>query len=448
MPIEPAPDVLALIDAIRAHFPDLGGAVTDAAEARRILAAAPEWPFGPPTVGSVEDRAIAGPTGAPDIPLRIYRPTSDLHRPTSDLHRPMSDLHRPMSDLHPPMSDLHPPMSDPNPGTEPTPEPTRSPLPRPTVVFFHGGGWVIGGLDTHDPIARALCRDAGAVVVSVDYRLAPEARFPAAVDDAYAAVCWAAEHVGELGGDPGALVVAGDSAGGNLAAVAALIARDRGGPALALQVLVYPATDVRPRQRGGAPHQDASGGSASGGGPSGGSASGGSASGGGPSGTSASGGGSSGSGASGTGPSGSGPSGSGASGTGTSGTGTSGREGAGYFLTAAHGRWFAEQYFGTDGDRAHPYASPLLADLQGLPPAHIVTAGFDLLSEEGRAYAVKLSKSGISVTEGHYPAMFHGFFGFPELLADARAAQRRVAEVIASTVPGRKKSGGSGGRAG
>ncbi|MFF1654166.1 alpha/beta hydrolase [Streptomyces sp. NPDC058255] len=390
MPIEPAPDVLALIDAIRAHFPDLGGAVTDAAEARRILAAAPEWPFEPPTVGSVEDRAIAGPTGAPDIPLRIYRPTSDLHRPTSD----------------------------PNPGPEPTPEPTRSPLPRPTVVFFHGGGWVIGGLDTHDPIARALCRDAGAVVVSVDYRLAPEARFPAAVDDAYAAVCWAAEHVGELGGDPGALVVAGDSAGGNLAAVAALIARDRGGPALALQVLVYPATDVRPRQRGGAPHQDASGGSASGGG----------ASGGGPSGTSASGGGSSGSGA--------------------SGTGASGRQGTGYFLTAAHGRWFAEQYFGTDGDRAHPYASPLLADLQGLPPAHIVTAGFDLLCEEGRAYAVKLSKSGIPVTEGHYPAMFHGFFGFPELLADARAAQRRVAEVIASTVPGRKKSGGSGGRAG
>ncbi|MFD4564902.1 alpha/beta hydrolase [Streptomyces sp. NPDC058251] len=414
MPIEPAPDVLALIDAIRAHFPDLGGAVTDAAEARRILAAAPEWPFEPPTVGSVEDRAIAGPTGAPDIPLRIYRPTSDLHPPTSD--------------LHPPMSDLHPPTSDPNPGPEPTPEPTRSPLPRPTVVFFHGGGWVIGGLDTHDPIARALCRDAGAVVVSVDYRLAPEARFPAAVDDAYAAVCWAAEHVGELGGDPGALVVAGDSAGGNLAAVAALIARDRGGPALALQVLVYPATDVRPRQRGGAPHQDASGAGASGGGASGGGASGTSASGGGPSGTSASG--------------------SGPSGTGASGTGTSGRQGTGYFLTAAHGRWFAEQYFGTDGDRAHPYASPLLADLQGLPPAHIVTAGFDLLCEEGRAYAVKLSKSGISVTEGHYPAMFHGFFGFPELLADARAAQRRVAEVIASTVPGRKKSGGSGGRAG
>ncbi|MFF1639668.1 alpha/beta hydrolase fold domain-containing protein [Streptomyces sp. NPDC058246] len=218
-------------------------------------------------------------------------------------------------------------------------------------------------------------------------------------------------------------------------------------------MLVYPATDVRPRQRGGAPHQDASGagasgggasgGGASGGGASGGSASGGSASGGGPSGTSASGGGSSGSGASGG-----GPSGTSASGGGPSGTGTSGRQGTGYFLTAAHGRWFAEQYFGTDGDRAHPYASPLLADPHGLPPAHIVTAGFDLLCEEGRAYAVKLSKSGISVTEGHYPAMFHGFFGFPELLADARAAQRRVAEVIASTVPGRKKSGGSGGCAG
>ncbi|WP_369255964.1 alpha/beta hydrolase fold domain-containing protein [Streptomyces sp. R35] len=335
MPSEPAPDVLALIDAINVHFPDVGGTVTDAAEARRILAAGPAWPFEPPRVGSVEDRAIPGPEGAPEIPVRIYRPEA-----------------------------------------EPEPSEAQLPTPRPTVVFFHGGGWVIGGLETHDPIARALCRDAGAVVVSVDYRLAPEARFPAAVDDAYAALCWAGGNVGELGGDPGALVAAGDSAGGNLAAVAALIARDRGGPALALQVLVYPATDARPRveTRGGA--------------------------------------------------------------------------GAGHFLTPAHGRWFDEQYFGPDGDRTHPHASPLLADLHGLPAAHIVTAGFDLLCEQGRAYAAKLSKSGVSVTEGHYPGMFHGFFGFPELLPDARAAQQRVVEVIALTVSGRKKSGEGGGRAG
>ncbi|AVH60309.1 MULTISPECIES: alpha/beta hydrolase [Streptomyces] len=342
MPTEPAPEVLALIDTIRGHFPDLGGTVTDAAEARRILAAAPAWPFAPPAVGCVEDRAVPGPEGAPEIPVRVYLPA---------------------------------------------PAPPSGPCP--TVVFFHGGGWVIGGLDTYDPIARALCRDAGAAVVSVDYRLAPEARFPAAVDDAYAALCWAAEHIGELGGDPGALVVAGDSAGGNLAAVAALIARDRGGPALALQVLVYPATDVRPR--GGASGRD----------------------------------------------------------------GAAGRSdspdrfsGVGHFLTPAHGRWFIDQYFGPDGDRFHPYASPLVADLHGLPPAHVVTAGFDLLREEGRAYAAKLRTSGVRVTENHYPGMFHGFFGYPELLTDARAAQGRVAEVVASTVSGRKKSGEGGGSAG
>ncbi|MGQ4383949.1 alpha/beta hydrolase [Streptomyces sp. SAS_270] len=327
---EVAPDARVLLDAIKAYFPDLGGAVTDAAEVRRLLAQAPAWPFEPPAVGSVEDRAVPGPAGAPDLPVRIYRPRSER----------------------------------------------RSPVPRPTVVFFHGGGWVIGGLDSHDPIARGLCRDADAVVVSVDYRLAPEARFPAAVDDACAALSWAAAHLGELGEDPGALVVAGDSAGGNLAAVAALIARDRGGPPLALQVLVYPATDARPRLD--PPAADS----------------------------------------------------------------------AGHFLTAAHGRWFAEQYFGPDGDRAHPHASPLVAELHRLPPAHIVTAGFDRLCAEGRAYAAKLRAAGVPVTESHFPGMFHGFFGFPELLADARAAQQSVAEVIAATVSDRKKSGEDGGGAG
>ncbi|WP_406369766.1 alpha/beta hydrolase [Streptomyces sp. NBC_00647] len=114
MPTEPAPDVLALIDAIKAHFPDIGGTVTEAAEARRILAAAPAWPFEPPAVGSVEDRAIPGPEGAPDIPVRVYLPS-------------------------------------------PAPATGAGPVsPRPTVVFFHGGGWVIGGLDTHDPVARPV----------------------------------------------------------------------------------------------------------------------------------------------------------------------------------------------------------------------------------------------------------------------------------------------------
>jgi acetyl esterase len=115
--------------------------------------------------------------------------------------------------------------------------------PAPTVVLFHGGGWVIGDLDTHDSMARSICRDCEAVVLSVDYRLAPEAPFPAAVEDALAATRWAGSHLPELGGSD-VLAVAGDSAGGNLAAVVAQQLRDTDGPALAAQLLVYPATDV------------------------------------------------------------------------------------------------------------------------------------------------------------------------------------------------------------
>jgi acetyl esterase len=116
----------------------------------------------------------------------------------------------------------------------------------PTVVFFHGGGWVIGDLDTHDLTCRTLARDAGAVVVSIDYRLAPEHRFPAALDDAEAATRWVAEHAADpsagLGGTP-IIAVAGDSAGGNLAAVVAQTFRDEGRPLVA-QLLIYPATDL------------------------------------------------------------------------------------------------------------------------------------------------------------------------------------------------------------
>ncbi|MCT9004662.1 alpha/beta hydrolase [Streptomyces rhizosphaerihabitans] len=101
----------------------------------------------------------------------------------------------------------------------------------------------------------------------------------------------------------------------------------------------------------------------------------------------------------------------------------------------------AEQYFGPDADRAHPYGSPLLADPRGLPPAHVVTAGSDPLRDEGHAYAARPGEAGVRVTEIHYPGMFHGFFGCPELLADARTAQGAVADVIASTVSSRKKSG-------
>lgn len=115
----------------------------------------------------------------------------------------------------------------------------------PTLVFIHGGGFVIGDIDTHDNQARGLCQALDAVVVSIDYRLAPEHPWPAAVEDSVAAVRWAAQNIEQLGGDPTRLVVGGDSAGGNLSAVTALCLRDEGGPALAAQLLIYPATDMR-----------------------------------------------------------------------------------------------------------------------------------------------------------------------------------------------------------
>jgi acetyl esterase len=115
--------------------------------------------------------------------------------------------------------------------------------PFPVLVYYHGGGWVVGDLDSHDRTCRALANRAGCLVVSVDYRLAPEHPFPAAVDDSYAALGWVAKHICDFGGDSGRLAVGGDSAGGNLGAVVAQLARDRGGPVLAFQLLIYPATD-------------------------------------------------------------------------------------------------------------------------------------------------------------------------------------------------------------
>jgi acetyl esterase len=121
----------------------------------------------------------------------------------------------------------------------------HQPVGSPVVVYFHGGGWTLGALDHSDWLSSQVCLGVGAVVVSVDYRLAPLHRFPTAVQDSLAAVTWVAEHAGELDADGGRIAVMGDSAGGNLAAVVSQVLRDRGGPAIAHQALLYPATDLR-----------------------------------------------------------------------------------------------------------------------------------------------------------------------------------------------------------
>ena len=149
----------------------------------------------PQSVASVADRALPGPGG--DLPVRVYRPA----------------------------------------GSEPA-------ALLPALVFFHGGGWVFGNLDSHDPLCRELCNLAGCAVVSVAYRVAPESKFPAAVDDAIAAIRYVAGHGKELGIDSAKLATGGDSAGGTLAAAAALTFRDQGGPRLRLQALIYPVTDM------------------------------------------------------------------------------------------------------------------------------------------------------------------------------------------------------------
>lgn len=180
------PIVLKVLDAIPFRL-----TLDDGVEAaRRAMRDLPHRPVHPDLPS--EDRVIAGPGG--DLPIRIYRPA----------------------------------------GTESG--------AAPVVVFFHGGGFVAGDLDTHDGTARMHAVDAGAVVVSVDYRLAPEHPFPAAVEDAMAATEWVSAHAAALGVDPARLAVAGDSAGGNLAAVVSQLARDAGGPAIAFQLLWYPAT--------------------------------------------------------------------------------------------------------------------------------------------------------------------------------------------------------------
>ena len=187
MPLHPAAESLVKLlgDSGVGFYPDSTPESMRAAMENVIRATPPH------EVHAVEDRELPGPAGS--IPVRVYRPGAEKSLPI--------------------------------------------------LVWFHGGGWVIGSLDTHDNLCRLLCDDAGVIVVSVDYRLAPETKFPGAADDCVAAWAWITEHAAELGGDRQRIALGGDSAGGNLAAVVALVAREQGLPMPALQLLVYPITD-------------------------------------------------------------------------------------------------------------------------------------------------------------------------------------------------------------
>jgi acetyl esterase len=233
--------------------------------------------------------------------------------------------------------------------------------PLPTLVYFHGGGWVIGSVEVYDGTVRDLANASGCMVVSVEYRLAPEHKFPAAADDAYAATRWVAEHADEIGADPARLAVGGDSAGGNLAAAVALMARDRGGPALAYQLLIYPVTDhafETPSY-----HENAQG----------------------------------------------------------------------YGLTRAQMIWFSGHYLRTPADADDPLASPLRAtSLRGLPPALVVTAGYDPLRDEAERYAERLAADGVAVRVERYPGLIHGFFGMTATIEAAGAAIRQAGDALRS----------------
>ena len=227
----------------------------------------------------------------------------------------------------------------------------------PAVLFFHGGGWVLGDLDIYDALCRMLANESGARVLSVEYRLAPEHPFPAGLDDCIAALKWAVANAAELGIDANRIAVAGDSAGGNLAAAATLVCK-KSGPKIAFQFLIYPA--LWPAQE----------------------------------------------------------------------TGSMRAYGERYFLDRAAMKWFSNHYAPKGTDTCDPRLSPLSApDLSGLPPAYIVTAGFDPLHDEGAIYAERLKAAGVAVVLVDYPTMIHGFLsmaGVLPLAGEALAAAARA----------------------
>ncbi len=286
-------------------------------QARRAV---PQLPLPYEPVATVENRRITGPNG--EIPIRIYTPLSAVQRAG---HGPV-----------------------------------------PLLVFYHGGGWIVGDLDSYEHLSRTFANALDCIVVSVDYRLAPEHKFPQGVEDCYAATVWASEHARSLGADPQRLIVSGDSAGGNLAAAVSLMARDRQGPPIAFQLLIYPVIDCNFE------------------------------------------------------------------------TDSYQRNATGYMLTQAAMRWFWDSYLPEPTQTKNPYAAPIQAsNLAGLPAAHIITAEYDPLRDEGEAYAERLQAAGVPATLKRYAGMIHGFARRTDLYDVARQAILEMAvetkRVLAAT---------------
>jgi acetyl esterase len=310
------PDIQAIVDAMEAA-PGPPAHLVPVAQARAAHEAESVALGGPcEPVAEVRDVTAPGPGGP--IPIRVFRPAGDG--------------------------------------------------PLALVAYLHGGGWTLGSLTAFEPLCRALANASGAVIACVDYRLAPEHPFPAAADDARAAVRWLAAGAAELGADPQRLGIAGDSAGANLATVTARRLRDdarsgdevsgrgRGGPPLRFQALVYPVCD------------------------------------------------------------------------GALNTPSYSENAVGFGLTAESMKRFWDLYLqGADGTQ--PDASPLRAELAGLPPAFVLTVAADVLRDEGEAYARALARAGVPVTLSRYDDAVHGFFRW---LARAEPSRRAVAEVGAA----------------
>lgn len=292
------PQLAPLLAALDAGFPPVH--TMTGAQARATIRSRFVPPAKPEPVAEVRDDTVPGPGG--DIPVRIYRP--DGHG-------------------------------------------------LPVLVYAHGGGFVFCDLDSHDGLCRNIANRVQAVVISVAYRLAPENRWPDAAEDVYTVAQWAVDNAGAVGGDARRVAVGGDSAGGNLAAVAAVMARDCGGPKIAAQLLLYPviAADFD--------------------------------------------------------------------------TESYRLYGKGFYNPKPALQWYWDQYVPIFADRENPYASPLRANLAGLPPAVVVLAGHDPLRDEGNAYADALEAAGVVTVRCPFEGGIHGFMTMP-MLDIAQQARRQA----------------------